>query len=93
LTAFILLFVLTLHGSFIIIFILKKIFQNVSLKKSSGSSNSTGIASPNRRGFRPAWSKDGGTFGTPKAADAAGASSDFGQLSLSGPGGPVTSVR
>jgi hypothetical protein len=54
------------------------------------SANTGGMSSPNRRGgFRPAWSKDGGTFGTPKAADAGTSSTnDFAQLSLSGPGGP-----
>ena len=43
------------------------------------------------RGFRPAWAKDGGTFGTPKAAAAdadAGSAGESEFASLSGPGGP-----
>ena len=54
-----------------------------------GDSTAALTASPGgRRSFRPAWAKDGGAFGTPKAADGGGAVEDFEQLSLAGPGGP-----
>jgi hypothetical protein len=46
------------------------------------------------RGLRPAWGKDGGTFGTPKAAAAAADNGNEGEsvfAQLSGPGGPPSS--
>jgi hypothetical protein len=57
-------------------------------KVESSTAGGASFGGRNLRGFRPAWAKDGGTFGTPKGADA-GDAVDFGELSLSGPGGPA----